>query len=77
MPGLVVLPHVGGWLAGLMGLPGLHEAPLDPRIGTAASLLPGSLHNDPADGLVIATARVLGVKVVTRDAAILAYEGGC
>jgi PIN domain nuclease of toxin-antitoxin system len=72
-PGLAFLPDLGGWLADLMALPGLREAPLDLRIATAASLLPGSLHNDPADRLIIATARVLGVKVVTRDSAILAY----
>ncbi len=72
-PGLVFLPDPPGWLADLMALPGLREAPLDMRIATAASLLPGELHNDPADRLIIATARVLGVPVVTRDAALLAY----
>lgn len=67
------MPAVGGWLADLMALPGLREAPLDLRIATAASPLPGSLHNDPADRLIVGMARVLGVEVVTRDAAILAY----
>jgi PIN domain nuclease of toxin-antitoxin system len=72
-PGLAFLPDVGSWLADLMALPGLREAPLDLRIATAAGLLPGTLHNDPADPLIIATARVLGVKVATRDSVILAY----
>jgi PIN domain nuclease of toxin-antitoxin system len=57
-----------------MALPGLREAPLDLRIATAASLLPGGLHNAPAERLIVATARVSGVKVVMRDAAILAYR---
>lgn len=39
MPGLVVLPDAGDWLADVMALPGLREAPMDLRIGTAASLL--------------------------------------
>lgn len=72
-PGLVFLPDVRSWLADLMALPGVREAPLNLRIATAASLLPGTPQNAPADRLIIAAARVLGVKVVTRDAAILAY----
>ena len=54
MAGLVLLPDAGGWLADVMALPGLREAPLDLRIATAASPLPGSLHNDPAERLIIA-----------------------
>jgi PIN domain nuclease of toxin-antitoxin system len=36
-------------------------------------LLPGELHADPADRLLIATARQLGVPLVTRDRRILDY----
>ena len=71
--GWVVEAGCGMLAGGLMALPGLREAPLDLPIATAASLPPGSLHNDTPDRLVIETARVLGVKVLTRDAAILAY----
>ena len=35
--------------------------------------MPGTLHRDPADRLLIATARDLGAPLVTRDARILAY----
>jgi hypothetical protein len=58
MLGLVVLPDVEGWLTDVMALPGLREAPLDLRIATAASMLPGGLNNAPAQRLPIATAWV-------------------
>lgn len=58
-----------------MALPGLREAPLDLRIATAASLSPGSPHNETADRLIVPTARVLDMKVVTRNAAILGVWG--
>jgi PIN domain nuclease of toxin-antitoxin system len=35
--------------------------------------LPGELHNDPADRLIVATARAMRVPIVTRDAPILRY----
>ena len=35
--------------------------------------LPGTPPDDPADRIIIATARELGLAVVTRDGAILAY----
>jgi PIN domain nuclease of toxin-antitoxin system len=35
--------------------------------------LPGPLHNDPADRLLITTARALDIPIVTRDRRILDY----
>jgi len=40
-----------------------------------ASGLPGELHGDPGDRLIIATARHLGLPIVTRDSRIIAYAG--
>ena len=61
------------WLADLLALPGVREAPLDLRIATAAGLLAGDLHNDLSDRLIVATAVTLGTPVVTRDRVILEY----
>ncbi len=71
--GLAFRPDARTWLADLMALPGVREAPLDLRIALAAGTLAGALHNDPSDRLIVATAQVLGVPVVTRDRAILDY----
>ena len=46
---------------------------LEPDVALSASYLPGNLHRDPADRLLIASARVLDVPIVTRDERILAY----
>jgi PIN domain nuclease of toxin-antitoxin system len=53
--------------------PGLGLAPLSPEIAVEATLLPGDFHKDPADRMIVATARVLGGAVMTRDENILRY----
>jgi PIN domain nuclease of toxin-antitoxin system len=47
--------------------------PLSPEAAIEAAFLPGRLHRDPADRLLIATARQLGATLITRDELILAY----
>jgi PIN domain nuclease of toxin-antitoxin system len=37
------------------------------------SFLPQPIHNDPADRIIIATAREHDLTIITRDRAILAY----
>jgi PIN domain nuclease of toxin-antitoxin system len=61
------------WLARFLALPGVRLAPLTPEAAVLAASLPGDLHADPADRLLAATARELGVPLVTRDARLLAY----
>ncbi len=39
----------------------------------ASSFLPSPVHNDPADRILIATARERDLTIITRDRAILAY----
>ena len=54
--------------------PGVQIAPLTPEIAVRASYLPGDFHSDPADRLLISTAIVLGLQLVTRDREILRYS---
>lgn len=72
-PALQFLPDPQTWFARLMAGPGLREAALTPAIAIDASLLPGDLHGDAGDRLIIATARHLGLPIVTRDSRIIAY----
>jgi hypothetical protein len=44
-----------------------------PRIAIDTSHLPGDLRSDPMDRLIIATARHLGMPIVTADRKIIAY----
>ena len=72
-PGPEFLPDPKTWFARLMALPGIREAPITPAIAIDSCLLPGDLHSDPADRFIIATARHLGMPIVTRDRRIIAY----
>ncbi|MBM4295285.1 MAG: type II toxin-antitoxin system VapC family toxin [Deltaproteobacteria bacterium] len=47
-------------------------ADLTPEIAVESTLLPG-LHPDPADQLIVATARVLGMPLITADQRILSF----
>jgi len=61
------------WLDQALAYPGVHLLPLTPAIAAESTELPGEFHNDPADQIIVATARVLGVPLVTADKAILQY----
>jgi PIN domain nuclease of toxin-antitoxin system len=69
----VLLPSAQSWLADLLGRPGFRAVSLEPEVALIASYLPGNFHRDPADRLLIATARDLGGPLVTRDRRILDY----
>lgn len=61
------------WFEALLSLPGVRLAPLTPSILLASTALPGTPPSDPADRIVAATARTLGLTIVTRDRKLLAY----
>lgn len=69
------LPDPKAWFDALMSGPGIRAAPFTPEIAIDASFLPGDLHGDPGDRLLISTARYLDVPIVTRDRRIVAYAG--
>lgn len=64
---------VGAWIDEALSLPGVRLAPLEPAICVDSVRLPGDMHGDPADRLIIATARRTGLPLLTGDRAILAY----
>ena len=66
-------PDPKAWFHRALGGPGIHLAPFTPEIAIDASHLPGDLHADPADRLLIATARQMNLPIVTGDRRILAY----
>ena len=53
--------------------PGTRIAALSPQIAVRSSSLPGSFQADAADRMLVSTAMLLGLKLVTRDSRILAY----
>jgi len=61
------------WFRSLLSRDELDLAPLSPEVLTGSSFLPGDPPPDPADRIFAATARELGLTLVTRDRALLAY----
>ena len=56
-----------------LSLPGVQAQQLTADILIDSSLLPTPIHGDPADRMLIATARALDLTIVTRDRHILDY----
>jgi PIN domain nuclease of toxin-antitoxin system len=61
------------WFARLLDVPGITLADLSPDILMASSFLPGTPPRDPADRILLATARELGATLITRDRLLLKY----
>jgi PIN domain nuclease of toxin-antitoxin system len=61
------------WFARLLSVPGMRLADLSPEILIASSFLPGEPPRDPADRIILATARDLGATLITRDRLLLKY----
>ena len=61
------------WIRQALAYPGVRLIELSPRISVESTQLPGTFHRDPADQIIVATARVLDAPLVTMDAKISAY----
>lgn len=59
------------WVRTALTKPGVHLVPLAPEIAVASTRLPFEMHPDPADRILVATARHLGATLVTADRALL------
>jgi PIN domain nuclease of toxin-antitoxin system len=64
------------WLDQALSRPGITLAPLTPAIAIDSVLLPGFPRGDPADRMIVATARRLRATLVTADAKLLTYGRG-
>ena len=72
--GRLVLPcPVSDWLRQALAYPGVRLAGLSPGVCVESTQLPGTFHRDPADQIIVATARVLDAPLATVDSKILAY----
>ncbi len=62
------------WVEQALVTPGVSLLEISPRIAVEASYLPGGFHNDPADRILVASARVQNLTLATRDDKILEYS---
>jgi PIN domain nuclease of toxin-antitoxin system len=70
---LAITSTVNDYVRALFGQQGVVLAQFTPTVALAATALPGTLHGDPADRMLVATAAAYGASLVTRDRKILAY----
>ena len=61
------------WMEQALAYPGVQLVELTPRIAIESTKLPGSFHRDPADQIIVATARVYDIPLLTSDSRILQY----
>ena len=65
--------EVREWIVAALALPAIGLLPLEPAISSESVRLPGAFPPDPADRLIVATARHHGAPLLTADYAILSY----
>ncbi len=61
------------WIGEAVRAEGLTLHPLTPEICVESTELPGAFHGDPADQIIVATARLLSAPVLTADRALRDY----
>ena len=70
----LILPcAVGDWMNQALAYPGVRLLELTPEVAIESTQLPGTFHRDPADQIIVATARIHNCSLLTADAKILSY----
>ena len=73
--GRVALPmNIRSWVEEALSKPGISLAPLTPEIAIDSSNLPGNLPGDPADRIIVATARAWNATLLTKDMRLIEYS---
>lgn len=70
---LTLAQDLGAWVRLAQRSPGLRIVPVDAAIALDSTTLPALRHGDPADRLILATARALSARLVTCDRLLLDY----
>ena len=70
---LVLSMDVDSWLDAVAEIDVVKFWPIDVAVALKSVALPGEFHKDPADRMIVATARKLAAPLVTKDEKIRAY----
>lgn len=62
------------WMETAVNYPGVEILNLTPEILIESTQLPGKFHRDPADQIIVATARIHDCSLLTMDEKILNYS---
>lgn len=71
---LLLSIDINKWINEVSAIKGVRFHPVDNEIAIKSALFPGELHKDPADRIIIATARLLAAPLITADKKIHAYK---
>lgn len=72
--GITLDDDVERWIEAALSEPRIVLLPLTPRIVVESTRLPPTFHRDPADQMIVATARVLDLPLMTADRRIREYQ---
>jgi PIN domain nuclease of toxin-antitoxin system len=61
------------WIREALEMPKLRLTPLSPSVAYRSTILPKPFHDDPADQIIVATAREENAAILTADERIRAY----
>ncbi len=70
---LILTMDYTDWIAQTESLSFINFVPVDNHIALRSVQLPSPLHQDPADRVIMATALILGMPLITKDAKISRY----
>ena len=62
------------WMTRALDMPKLRLVPLSPTLAYRSTVLPRPFHGDPADQIIVATAREENATVLTKDKSIRKYK---
>jgi PIN domain nuclease of toxin-antitoxin system len=62
------------WINAALEMPKLRFVPLTPIIAYRSTVLPKPFHDDPADQIIVTTAREEKATILTKDERILGYQ---
>lgn len=61
------------WFTKALSYPAIQMVEITPEIAIESTKLPGKFHRDPADQIIVATARLYNSPLITSDSKILKY----
>lgn len=70
---LALTVDLDSWIGQLEKVPAVRFQPISNKIALTSTHLPGEFHKDPADRMIVATARINACSLVTADEKIRAY----
>ena len=62
------------WINSALDMPKFRLVPLSPVLAYRSTVLPLPFHSDPADQIIVATAREENATILTKDERILTYK---